>query len=90
MANITTVGIGCVGLVAGACLADLGNQVVCINRSQSKSENLRQGILPICEPNLEEIVQRYSEAGRLHSIASWDEAMANAEFLFTAVGTPTA
>jgi UDPglucose 6-dehydrogenase len=89
MANITVVGVGYVGLVTGACLADLGNQVVCINRSQAKSDNLRKGILPIYEPGLEEIVRRNSEAERLHFTISWDEAMADAEFLFVAVGTPT-
>ncbi len=89
MANITVVGVGYVGLVTGACLADLGNQVVCINRSQTKSDNLQKGILPIYEPGLEEIVRRNNEARRLHFTTSWDEAMANADFVFIAVGTPT-
>jgi UDPglucose 6-dehydrogenase len=89
MANITVVGVGYVGLVTGACLADLGNPVVCINRSQEKSDKLRQGILPIYEPGLEEIVRRNTEAGRLLFTTSWDEAMSEAEFVFVAVGTPT-
>jgi len=89
MANITTVGVGYVGLVTGACLADLGNQVVCINRSQAKSDNLKKGILPIYEPGLEEIVRRNNEAGRLRFTTDWDQAMAAAEFVFIAVGTPT-
>ncbi len=89
MANITVVGVGYVGLVTGACLADLGNQVVCINRGQEKSDNLKKGILPIYEPGLEEIVRRNNEAGRLHFTTDWDEAMADAEFVFVAVGTPT-
>jgi UDPglucose 6-dehydrogenase len=89
MANITVVGVGYVGLVTGACLADLGNQVVCINRSQTKSDNLQKGILPIYEPGLEEIVRRNNEAKRLHFTISWDEAMASANFVFIAVGTPT-
>ncbi len=89
MANIAVVGVGYVGLVTGACLADLGNQVVCINRSQKKSDNLRKGILPIYEPGLEEIVRRNNEAGRLYFTTDWDEAMAEADFLFIAVGTPT-
>ncbi len=89
MANITVVGVGYVGLVTGACLADLGNQVICINRSKEKSENLKKGILPIYEPGLEEIVRRNSEAGRLRFTTDWDEAMADAEFVFIAVGTPT-
>jgi UDPglucose 6-dehydrogenase len=89
MAHITVVGVGYVGLVTGACLADLGNQAVCINRDQSKSDNLKNGILPIYEPGLEEIVRRNNEAGRLHFTTSWDQAMADAEFVFIAVGTPT-
>jgi len=89
MANITVVGVGYVGLVTGACLADLGNQVICINRSKEKSDNLKKGILPIYEPGLEEIVRRNTEAGRLHFTTDWDEAMAEAEFVFIAVGTPT-
>jgi UDPglucose 6-dehydrogenase len=89
MANITVVGVGYVGLVTGACLADLGNQVICINRNQEKSDNLREGILPIYEPGLEEIVRRNIEAGRLCFTTLWDEAMADAELVFIAVGTPT-
>jgi UDPglucose 6-dehydrogenase len=89
MANITVIGVGYVGLVTGACLADLGNQVICINRNQEKSDNLTKGILPIYEPGLEEIVRRNNEAGRLHFTTDWDEAMAEAEFVFIAVGTPT-
>jgi UDPglucose 6-dehydrogenase len=89
MANITIVGVGYVGLVTGACLADLGNQVMCINRNKEKSDNLKRGILPIYEPGLEEIVRRNHEAGRLHYTIEWDEAMVDAEFVFIAVGTPT-
>jgi UDPglucose 6-dehydrogenase len=89
MADITVVGVGYVGLVTGACLADLGNQVVCINRNQRKSDDLKKGVLPIYEPGLEEIVRRNNEAGRLHFTTSWDEAMAMADFVFVAVGTPT-
>ncbi len=89
MANITVVGVGYVGLVTGACLADLGNQVVCINRDELKSDNLKKNVLPIYEPGLEEIVRRNNEAGRLHFTTSWDEAMADADFIFLAVGTPT-
>jgi UDPglucose 6-dehydrogenase len=89
MENITVVGVGYVGLVTGACLADLGNQVVCINRGQAKSDRLKQGILPIYEPGLEEIVRRNLQAGRLHFTTDWDEAMADADFVFIAVGTPT-
>ena len=89
MAKITVIGVGYVGLVTGACLADLGNQVTCVNRSQAKSDNLRNGLLPIYEPGLEEIVQRNNEARRLAFTTSWDDAMSEADFVFIAVGTPT-
>jgi UDPglucose 6-dehydrogenase len=78
-----------VGLVTGACLADLGNQVTCINRNQKKADNLKRGILPIYEPGLEEIVRRNNEAGRLHFTTDWAKATADADFVFIAVGTPT-
>jgi len=89
MKNICAIGVGYVGLVTGACLADLGNHVVCLNRNQQKSDNLKKGILPIYEPGLEEIVKRNSEAGRLEFTTSYDEAMQEAEFVFIAVGTPS-
>jgi UDPglucose 6-dehydrogenase len=89
MANICVIGVGYVGLVTGACLADMGNRVVCLNRSQEKSDNLKKGILPIYEPGLEEIVRRNNEAGRLSFTTSYDEAMQEADFVFVAVGTPS-
>ncbi|MFQ6102498.1 MAG: UDP-glucose dehydrogenase family protein [Anaerolineae bacterium] len=89
MKNICVIGVGYVGLVTGACLADLGNRVVCLNRNQQKSDNLKKGILPIYEPGLEEIVRRNYEAGRLGFTTSYDEAMQDAEFVFIAVGTPS-
>jgi len=89
MKNICVIGIGYVGLVTGACLADLGNKVICLNRDQRKSDNLKKGILPIFEPGLEEIVRRNYEAGRLNFTTSYDEALKEAEFVFIAVGTPS-
>ena len=89
MKNICVIGVGYVGLVTGACLADLGNHVVCLNRNQQKCANLKKGILPIYEPGLEEIVRRNNEAGRLGFTTSYDEAMQEAEFVFIAVGTPS-
>ena len=89
MKSICVVGVGYVGLVTGACLADLGNRVICINRSQEKSDNLKKGILPIYEPGLQEIVRRNYAAGRLDFTTSYDEALEDAEFVFVAVGTPT-
>jgi len=89
MKNICVIGVGYVGLVTGACLADLGNKVICLNRSQQKSDNLKKGILPIFEPGLEEIVRRNYEAGRLNFTTSYDEALRDVEFVFIAVGTPS-
>ena len=89
MREICVIGVGYVGLVTGACLADLGNHVVCLNRKQEKCDNLKQGILPIYEPGLEEIVRRNNEAGRLDFTTSYDEAMEEASFVYVAVGTPS-
>jgi len=89
MKNICVIGVGYVGLVTGACLADLGNRVVCLNRNKSKSDNLKQGILPIYEPGLEEIVRRNYEAKRLDFTTSYDEALQGVEYVFIAVGTPS-
>ncbi|HDH09906.1 MAG TPA: UDP-glucose/GDP-mannose dehydrogenase family protein [Chloroflexi bacterium] len=88
MKNICVIGVGYVGLVTGACLADLGNRVVCLNRNKEKCENLKKGILPIYEPGLEEIVRRNYAAGRLDFTTSYQEALKGAEFVFIAVGTP--
>ena len=89
MKNLCVIGVGYVGLVTGACLADLGNRVTCLNRNKQKSENLKRGILPIYEPGLEEIVERNTQAGRLHFTTSYDEALEDVEFVFIAVGTPS-
>ncbi len=89
MKSICVIGVGYVGLVTGACLADLGNRVQCVNRSPEKAANLKKGILPIYEPGLEEIVRRNYEAGRLDFTTSYEEGLKGAEFVFVAVGTPS-
>ncbi len=88
MSNICVIGTGYVGLVTGTCFSDLGNVVTCLDIDQNKIEGLKNGILPIYEPGLEELVKRNFEAGRLRFTISYDEAMKNAEFVFIAVGTP--
>jgi len=89
MKNICVIGVGYVGLVTGACLADLGNSVVCLNRDQTKCDNLTKGILPIYEPGLEEVVRRNYEAKRLDFTTSYEKALKDAEYVFIAVGTPS-
>lgn len=89
MKNICVIGVGYVGLVTGVCLADLGNRVVCLNRTQSKCDNLKKGIMPIYEPGLEEIVRRNYAAGRLDFTTSYDQALEDVEYVFIAVGTPS-
>jgi len=78
-----------VGLVTGTCLADLGNQVTCVDIIPEKIERLKQGILPIFEPGLEELVARNVHAGRLHFTTSYKEGLDNSDFIFIAVNTPT-
>lgn len=88
MRNIAVIGVGYVGLVTGVCFADLGNQVVCVDINEQKIEALKQGVMPIYEPGLEELVVRNMRAGRLRFTTSYAEALRNAEFVFIAVGTP--
>jgi len=88
MKNITVVGVGYVGLVTGACFADLGNRVVALDISETKIENLKKGIMPIYEPGLAELVARNVKASRLSFTTSYPEALKDAEFVFIAVGTP--
>jgi UDPglucose 6-dehydrogenase len=87
--NICVIGTGYVGLVTGTCLADMGNQVTCVDIIAEKIEKLKAGILPIYEPGLGELVERNVQADRLHFTTSYTEGLANAEFIFIAVGTPT-
>lgn len=86
--RIAIVGSGYVGLVSGAGLAEVGHHVVCMDIDQQRIENLRQGIVPIFEPGLGEMLQENSRQGRLNFTASISEAMEQAQVLFIAVGTP--
>lgn len=89
MSHICIVGTGYVGLVTGACFADLGHQVMCLDVDELKIARLKQGQMPIYEPGLEELVSRNVGAGRLSFTNDYAEALAQAEFAFVAVGTPS-
>jgi UDPglucose 6-dehydrogenase len=86
--KVSIFGTGYVGLVTGACLAEVGHTVLCADVDQAKVENLRKGILPIWEPGLEEIVKRTAADGRLRFTTSGEEAVAHGQVIFIAVGTP--
>ena len=89
MKNIAVAGTGYVGLVTGTCFANLGNKITCIDISEEKIAMLKRGETPIYEPGLSELIQRNVEAGRLHFTTSYDEALADADFVFICVGTPS-
>ncbi|WP_339409852.1 UDP-glucose dehydrogenase family protein [Pseudomonas sp. EA_35y_Pfl2_R5] len=86
--NITVFGTGYVGLVTGACLADVGHQVMCVDVDQAKIEGLKQGVLPIYEPGLDSMVTRNHAEGRLHFTTDAAQGVAFGEVQFIAVGTP--
>jgi UDPglucose 6-dehydrogenase len=86
--KITIVGTGYVGLVQGACLADMGNDVMCLDLDPAKIDLLNQGGMPIYEPGLESIVRRNVQAGRLRFTTDVAASVAHGQFQFIAVGTP--
>jgi UDPglucose 6-dehydrogenase len=86
--KVTVFGSGYVGLVTGACLAEVGNDVVCMDVDERKIEMLKQGEIPIFEPGLDKMVERNASAGRLQFTADAKEAVDHGLFQFIAVGTP--
>jgi len=86
--KITIVGTGYVGLVTGACFAEVGIDVTCVDIDEKKIEGLKNGVIPIYEPGLEEIVERNIEKNRLHFSTKLSECLQGVEVVFSAVGTP--
>jgi UDPglucose 6-dehydrogenase len=86
--KITVIGTGYVGLVTGACLSEMGNDVVCLDLDPEKIHVLNDGAIPIYEPGLKEMVRRGVEARRLRFTTSTEQAVAHGTILFIAVGTP--
>lgn len=86
--KIAVVGTGYVGLVVGACFAENGNDVVCVDKDRSKIQGLQRGRIPIYEPGLEELVRRNRAEGRLTFTTALDRAVRASQIIFIAVGTP--
>lgn len=86
--NIAIVGTGYVGLVSGACFAELGINVICVDIDENKINNLKKGLIPIYEPNLDTLVLRNINAGRLHFSTRLSSILNDVDIVFCAVGTP--
>jgi len=86
--KVVVVGTGYVGLVTGACLSEVGVEVICVDVNTQKIENLKKGVLPIYEPGLDEIVERNYKKSRLYFSTSLKESIIGAQIVFIAVGTP--
>lgn len=86
--NIAVIGTGYVGLVTGACFAESGNDVICVDINEEKIAGLNRGEIPIYEPGLDELLKNSLEAGRIQFSTDTDSAIQNSEVIFIAVGTP--
>ncbi|MDE6101331.1 MAG: UDP-glucose 6-dehydrogenase, partial [Paramuribaculum sp.] len=86
--NIAIVGTGYVGLVSGACFAEVGINVTCVDIDKQKIERLRNGLIPIYEPGLDTLVNRNVKEKRLSFVTDLAECIDNVDVVFCAVGTP--
>ena len=87
--NVVMIGAGYVGLVSGACFAEFGAMVTCVDKQNERITALQQGKIPIYEPGLDDLVRKNAEAGRLSFTTDVAGSVANADLIFIAVGTPT-
>ncbi len=87
--RVVMIGTGYVGLVSGACFADFGHDVTCVDNNEEKIDALNNGQIPIFEPGLDDLVAKNVEAGRLVFAMDAAEAVGKADVVFIAVGTPT-
>ena len=87
--NVVMIGSGYVGLVSGACFAEFGANVICVDKDESKINSLLSGGIPIYEPGLDDLVKRNVDSGRLNFSLELEKAVSNADLVFIAVGTPT-